>query len=238
MTAPDLPPTAFPATARYLRATCADAALDAASFDVPLRPCALARCAGTCCAVGVTLNPEEALVIAQLARRHAVALAELLPDLPPSPIVTEADGVTHTATKPRAMRQLVAVGDAGNQGEGAAYRYPAHFPDTACAFLTADARCALQTLALDAGQHPWAWKPLACWLHPIAVSGERIALPSPASDPHPGGFASATPCGRRVAATVPGARPAREVLRAELAHLGHWLGRDLVAELAAAGDVV
>jgi hypothetical protein len=210
---PPLPPTAFPATARYLRRGCATATFDAAAFARPLVPCRFSpgaepRCGGTCCAQGVTLNGEEALVIGQLARRHAARLRTLVPDCPDPAIVEDDDGVARTALKPRAMHATVPG-------------YPAHFADTACAFLTADARCALQLLAVAEGEHPWAWKPLACWLHPVSVSGERITLPDRATDPWPEGFASVTPCGR----TAPDGRPAREVLGPELAHLALWLGR-------------
>jgi hypothetical protein len=120
------------------------------------------------------------------------------------------DGVERTAVKPRAFHALVPD-------------YPAHFPDTACAFLTPDARCALQVIAEAEGRHPWTYKPLACWLHPISISPERIALPDEATDPYPGGFATQTHCGR----SEPCGVPAREILADELAFLGEILGRDL-----------
>lgn len=211
------PATAFRATAAALHAACAGAELDAASFARPLRRCALARCGGTCCAEGVTLNPEEALVVRQLTRKHGERLRAFVPDLP-EPAVVDEEGVTRTARKPRPFRALVPD-------------YPEHFPETACAFLGPDARCALQRLAEAEGEHPWTYKPLACWLHPIAVSPERVWLPDPASDPNPGGFASQTHCGR-VAADGP---PAHEVLAAELEWLGGLLERDLAAELRARG---
>lgn len=227
MPAPDPaapPPTAFPATARALREACGDAPLDAASFAVPLRPCALAACRGTCCTHGVTLNAEEALVIRQVVARRGEALRAVAPALPAAPLVREPDGVVRTALLPRAMHATV-VG------------YPAHFPDAACAFLAPDARCALQVLAEAEGRHPWHYKPLACWLHPIAVGADGIRLPDEAHDPHPGGFASCTPCGRALPG-APRARPAGEVLARELAHLGAWLGRPLGAAMDAIPDVL
>ncbi len=212
------PATAFPGTLRAVREACAGAALDAESFARPLAACALAACRGTCCTHGVTLNDEEALAVAQLVRRHGDALRRLAPDLPGEPVVRDADGAARTALKPRAYHGVVPD-------------YPAHFPDAACAFLGPAAHCALQDLAAEHGQAPWAYKPLACWLHPVLLSAEAIRLPDAATDPHPGGFASQTPCGRTAAG---GGRPAREVLAPELAHLGLWLGRDLVGELGGA----
>ena len=166
----------------------------------------------------MTLNDEEALVVTHVARRHAAALRRLAPDLPPEQVVRDAAGVARTALKPRAFRALVAD-------------YPTHFPETACAFLGPTAHCALQDLAVERGEAPWTYKPLACWLHPIVLSAEEIRLPDAATDPYPGGFASRTPCGRSPAC---GGATAHEVLAPELAHLGRWLGRDLRDELAAA----
>ena len=242
---PDAPSLAFPATARALRDAFADAPLDAASFARPLVPCALARCRGTCCTEGVTLNAEEALVLRALVRREGQALRALAPAMPAVPIVAadaaidgagddgaagappeswdddddHDDAPARTALVPRAYHGVVAG-------------YPPHFRDAACAFLMPDARCALQALAVARGRHPWHWKPLACWLHPIALGADGIRLPDAASDAHAadGGFASATFCGRGTLPAAPGARPAHLVLADELDALGALLGRDLRAE--------
>lgn len=211
--------TAFPATERFLRAALAGASLDAASFQRRLSPCSLARCGGTCCAEGATLNGEEALVLRQITRRHSDFLRSLVPDLPEQAI-TRADGVDRTALKPRPFRHRVSD-------------YPPHFPETACAFLQEDSRCALQSLADAQGKHPWTYKPLACWLHPISISAEQITLPSTRTDPYPGGFASQTHCGREDLC----GQAAHEVLVHELAFLGQMLGRDLLAELRAENRV-
>ena len=198
--------TAFAGTARHLRAHFAYAVVDDASFERPLARCDLAECGGTCCTHGASLNAEEALVIRQLSRKHAERLRAMVPDLPDAPVV-DAEGGARTALKPRDMRARVAD-------------YPPHFPDAACAYLDPDARCALQRLAAEHGRDPWAYKPLACWLHPIALAPDRVVLPDVDTDPYPGGFASRTPCGR----TCAGGRPAREVLAPELAHLARLTG--------------
>ena len=230
------PQTAFPATARALREAFGDTPVDAASFARPLTRCALADCRGTCCTEGVTLNAEEAMVLRALVRREGEALRALAPAMPAEPIVhdpmadgtdgdEEEDAPARTALVPRRYHGVVAG-------------YPAHFRDAACAFLTPDARCALQALADAHGRPSWYWKPLACWLHPIALGADGIRLPDAASDRHAAsegvggaedGFASATACGRETAC----GRPAHEVLAPELRALGAHLDRDLAAEARA-----
>jgi hypothetical protein len=233
------PATAFPATARALREAFGDAPLDVPSFARPLAPCDLRDCRGTCCTEGVTLNAEEAMVLRALVRREGDALRALAPAMPAEPIVSvdapdDVPGDAHddvhdddaddrparTALVPRAYHGVVAG-------------YPPHFRDAACAFLMPDARCALQALADLRGRPSWYWKPLACWLHPIALDGDGIRLPDATTDRHgadgAGGFASCTPCGR----TARGGAPAAQVLAPELRALGGLLGRDLRVESGA-----
>lgn len=45
-----------------------------------------------------------------------------------------------------------------------------------CAFLDAAGRCVLQTAALHAGMHPWAFKPLFCVLYPIEIAGGIVSF--------------------------------------------------------------
>lgn len=224
-TPPPPPSSAFPATMRAVRAHMGEAVLDAASFARPLARCDLAHCRGTCCAEGVYLNPELALVVANVVRRHAPFLAAAGLDVaaplvvhepPDDPDDPDEEPVARTALRAAPFHALVAD-------------YPHHFPDTACAFLTPDARCGLQLVAEHEGRHPWHYKPLACWLHPISLAPDVVRLHDAVSDPYPGGFTSATHCGR----TAPAGRPAAEVLAAELAYLSWVLDRDLSAGLAA-----
>lgn len=223
----DLPPTGFPATARAVRQAFAGARLDAASFGRPLSPCSLAACGGTCCYDGVYVNPEVAAVLEHLAHREAPFFRSVGLDLP-DPVIVEEPGEDGASYPRTALRHEPFH----REVEG----YPEHFADTACAFLLADARCGLQVLAEARGLHPWHYKPMACWLHPISLSPEEVVLHDAATDPYAeggcGGFSSATPCGR----TDPCGRPAARVLRPELEHLGAWLGRDLLAELAGGAD--
>jgi len=207
-----------------LRLTLAGAPVDEPSFRRPLARCELAHCRGTCCAEGVWLNPEVASVVEKLARRYPAELAALGLDLDaPLVEVDETPGeppAARTRRRPHPFHALVAD-------------YPFHFPDTRCALLTDDARCALQVVAELEGRHPWHYKPPACWLHPISAARDGIRLHDALGDPYPGGFTSATHCGRTAACGL----PAAEVLAPELAFLGELLERDLLAELASsAGD--
>ncbi|HEV2733214.1 MAG TPA: hypothetical protein VGV85_00200 [Longimicrobiaceae bacterium] len=209
------PRTAYPATESALRAAVADAPLDRESFERPLARCSLARCHGTCCSEGVYLNAEVAATVRNLLRRDGELFRSLGMERPEDAVVEEVeDGVrsVRTALRPKPFRARVPD-------------YPAHFPETACAFLLDDARCALQVAAEAKGLHPWHYKPLACWLHPVSISPEGIRLHDRSSDPYPDGWTSETHCGR----TEPCGRPAREVLGAELEFLGGILGRDLLA---------
>jgi hypothetical protein len=104
-------------------------------------------------------------------------------------------------------------------------------------FLTADGRCSLQLLSVHLGRHPWYYKPVKCWMHPITLEGEGHALlllHSERTDPYrfPGydGFVSRIFCGR----TCPGSSPASSVLADELTFLSRIAGRDLLAEATGA----
>ena len=52
-----------------------------------------------------------------------------------------------------------------------------HYGGTACVFLRADAKCALQVASETLGKHPWHLKPFYCILHPLDLDEEgRITL--------------------------------------------------------------
>ena len=94
-------------------------------------------------------------------------------------------------------------------------------------FLDAEHRCVLQRLAVDEGRHPWFWKPISCWMHPLVLRpGDRPVLTLPGGEDR---FVSCTHCGR---AETEGER-AGEVLREELEMLGKISGRDVGGEVGA-----
>lgn len=220
--------TAYPADEAALRSRMAGGGVDAESFRRPVARCEISRCRGMCCYDGVYVRRESALVIERVAKEHAAFFSGLGLRLPER-VIVKGDwpwkkGGLKTAVMPRAFSGTV---------EG----FPSHFNDTACVFLTGDGRCSLQVLSTHLDRHPWYYKPVKCWMHPITLEGEGSAvllLHSDRTDPYrfPGydGFVSRIFCGR----TCPGGAPAAHVLAEELTFLSRILGRDLLAQAAGA----
>lgn len=207
---------AYGGVERELARQVREAALDHEAFTMPLRVCELSACRATCCHDGVFLDAEQEAGIAGVAGRlekygfHRGEWRE------------RRGGRVKTAT--------VGAGE-GMLAEG----FPAHFPRTRCVFLDDGHRCLLQRLAVDEGRHPWWWKPVSCWMHPLLLRRRDgrpwLTLARPgrgpaARDGYPG-FGSFTPCGMPCA----GGEPAWRALRGELEMLGRIGGRDLVGEL-------
>lgn len=215
--------TAYPELERELGRQIREAAVDYGSFAQRLKPCELGICRATCCHDGVFLTDEEQQVIGEVVDSGKERLAEYG--------WTEESWLT--AEGGRAKSITLA-------NEEPAEHFPKHFPRTSCVFLDAGHRCVLQRLAMDEGRHPWFWKPISCWMHPLVLKpGERggrpvLTLPSPGNDPaaKPGypGFSACTPCGMEVA----DGEPAWQVLGDELGWLGKIGRRDLVGEIEAA----
>lgn len=201
--------------------------LDIEALQRPLERCDLRACGGTCCHDGVYLSSEEAKVIRELGESRRDEIEGQGVSLPKQLVVygkwRDAASGPKTATRTVAMNEKVAD-------------YPEHFPNTNCVFLLDDARCALQSLAVEEGKHPWHYKPLTCWLHPLSISSgpnhkPMLTLYSEETDPqrYPDydGFVCRTHCGR----TCDGGEPAWRVLRWEIETLGEIGGRDLIAEI-------
>ncbi len=220
--------TAYAAEEADLRRRMDGGRVDAGSFQRPLARCEISSCRGMCCYDGVYVNQGSAAVIERVATTHAEFFAGLGLRLPDQVIVEGRwpwkPGGLKTAVAHRAFSRTVTG-------------FPSHFNDTACVFLTRDGRCALQLLSVRLGRHPWYYKPVKCWMHPITLEGDARAvllLHDARTDPYrvPGydGFVSRIFCGR----TCPGGAPASSVLADELTFLSRIVGRDLVAEAAAA----
>ncbi len=220
--------TAYPETLAWLGETVSAMSVDADSLRRPLRCCDLAECRGTCCHDGVYLDVEEAKVLREVVEESRAEIEAMGLELPERVVVYGSwrDEVSGPKT---AVRQ--------EPRHGVVAGYPTHFPETACVFLLPDARCALQALAMKCGLPPWFYKPLTCWLHPLAIEGvvegrPVLVLHDEESDPQRfpdyDGFVSRTPCGR----TCAEGEPAWRVLEEELRFLGELGGRDLVEEIA------
>ncbi len=219
--------TAFPDDEAMLRRRLARAAVDVPSFRRALRRCDISHCQGMCCYDGVYVSQLSAETLMRIARREAASFAGLGLDLPDR-VIVDGDwkwkkGGLKTAVRPRPFSRTV-------QG------FPSHFRDTACVFLAPDGRCSLQLLSVQQGRHPWYYKPVKCWMHPITIEGEeetRIVLHSVETDPFRflgyEGFVSQIFCGR----TCVGGAPASAVLRDELEFLSRIVGRDFVSEALA-----
>ena len=220
--------TAYPNDEATLRSRVGGGRVDAESFRRPVARCEISTCRGMCCYDGVYVSPESAAVIERVAREQAAFFAGLHLALPDR-VIVEGDwpwkkGGLKTAVTHRPFSKTV---------EG----FPPHFTDTACVFLTGDGHCALQLLSVQLGRHPWYYKPVKCWMHPITLEGEGRAvllLHSDRTDPYrvPGydGFVSRIFCGR----TCPGGAPASVVLADELSFLSRIVGRDLLLEATGA----
>lgn len=218
---------AFPQSREFLADTVSGMFLDIEALQRPLERCDLRACGGTCCHDGVYLSSEEAKVIRELGESRRDEIEGQGVSLPKQLVVygkwRDAVSGPKTATRTVAMNKKVAD-------------YPEHFPNTNCVFLLDDARCALQSLAVEEGKHPWHYKPLTCWLHPLSISSgpnhkPMLTVYSEETDPqrYPDydGFVCRTHCGR----TCNGGEPAWQVLRWEIETLGEIGGRDLLAEI-------
>lgn len=211
---------AFSEAARELGRQVREAALDHEAFAMPLKICELTKCRATCCHDGVFLDAEQEREIAgAVARLGKYGFSR-------SSWMETRDGRVKTATLEASDAEL-------------AEDFPAHFPRTRCVFLDEEHRCLLQRLAMDEGRHPWWWKPVSCWMHPLLLRRREgrpfLTLARAGQDPAVGpgypGFGSCTPCGMPAA----GGDPAWRTLRGELELLGRLGGRDLVGELGGQG---
>ena len=211
-------PIVAQALAESLRPLLRQAEIDHQAFARPLRVCQLNRCRATCCHDGVVLDDLEVPLLEATLADHEDLLAsygiavldDMFPRLP--------EGSRKTATRNARDEELAAD-------------FPGHFPRTRCVFLDPEHRCAWQRLANDLEEHPWAYKPVSCWMHPVALRQLPTPLLTVAGDAlDPMDFASQTPCG---AAQSIGGEPASVVLAHELKMLGNIAGRDFQTELAA-----
>ena len=181
--------TAYTESARLLAEQLVGAEVDRVAFARRLKRCELERCRATCCHDGVVLGADEVRGIRDLVTREAARLRGYGWGTPPDRRLfrDEVGGRVKTATRPAAAHEL-------------AEDFPPHFPKTRCVFLDSGHRCVLQRLSVDAGRHPWFWKPLSCWMHPLVLrpagSGRArplLTVPAPAEDPEQ--FGSCTHCG-------------------------------------------
>ena len=213
---------ALPETKRYFKRRLTRAAIDYESFGKPMKLCDLHNCCGQCCYDGVCLDDDEERYLTAILEAHPVFFKEL--KLTPENAFEDAEFLD-TPTRKTQERKFKYPKRA---------KLPKHFSHTRCCFRYEDGRCSLQSLAMEHGEHPWAYKPFSCWLHPISLErGNKTILWVPGKEndhlKEPGypGYAPFTPCG----AEIKGGEPGYEVMEEELQTLGEIVGRDFYTEI-------
>jgi hypothetical protein len=153
-----------------------------------LHYCDINDCQGICCSDGAFLLTEEEDVIHAAVRSDPAHFVHL-----PETYIIDGEWEGHFGRK-TTVREFV-------------YRTrPAHFADTRCVMAEADGKCSLQTLAVKRGEHKWKYKPMGCWLFPLASDHKGIVRPPRTRREDPNnlgktypGFSTFTPCGKHAA---------------------------------------
>jgi len=167
-----------------------------------LSRCDLNKCEARCCYDGVYLTPDDEIRI-----KSAIGLcADFFSFLPIFPIV-ESSWRDHGSGMKTSTRPWDYVSP----------DFPPHFSKTRCVFAISDGRCSLQIFAIQRGEHPWSYKPTACWMHPLRLGSGGLVPPSISQDNDPDsyddypGYVTYTPCAR-----LSNDAPWREVFREEI----------------------
>jgi len=214
----------LPDTKRYFKKRLFRAPIDFESFGTPLKLCDLADCHGMCCYDGVCVDEDEIHYLSAILDAHPKHFEEL--GLRSDNAFEEACFLGTDTMKTRTRKYKYPK----------SANFPKHFEKTRCAFRYEDGRCSLQGLAMEHGEHPWAYKPFSCWLHPISLERDErtiVWLPTKKTDhlkekKYPG-YAPYTGCG----CAVEGGKPAYKVLKQEIETLGAIVGRDFYGEIEA-----
>ena len=175
------------------------------STETRLKQCDLSVCKAMCCFDGVYLNDGEEARITQVVQENP----DVFSFLPDEFIVDGYWRGTSSGRKTAISPHEHQVPD-----------FPAHFTHTKCVFNLPDGRCSLQAFATERGEHPWTYKPKACYMHPLRRKGSELVPPpiDRSDDPqnidedYPG-FITYTLCGRHWEDGLPW----REVLSEEIA---------------------
>ncbi len=128
----------------------------------PLQRCCLDECRAACCLYGVWLDQAEWADI----RKHS---GLIIPHMPagrddPDLWIDGREEPDEFVPSGRVVHSRVLPD-------------PGHYGGSACVFLRADHKCALQVAGQAAGLHPWRFKPFYCVLHPLDLDERgRITL--------------------------------------------------------------
>ncbi|HEX7556930.1 MAG TPA: DUF3109 family protein [Leptolinea sp.] len=128
----------------------------------PMTRCKLHECQAACCIYGVWIDQLEAEKIIQFAEI-------IRPEMPESWQNPKYWFDEREEADERAVSGIVV--------HSRVIESARHYGASACIFLKADNKCALQTAARKAGMHPWSLKPFYCILHPLDLDEKgRITL--------------------------------------------------------------
>jgi hypothetical protein len=128
-----------------------------------LRRCRLEECRAACCLHGVWVDPLEKEDILL----HSAAILPHLPEGRRDPLRWFGEEKEKDPALPSGYVVPAAV-----------MSNPAHYGGTECVFLRPDWFCSLQVAAMEAGEHPWRWKPFHCIIHPISTEGGEFTIAS------------------------------------------------------------
>ena len=127
-----------------------------------MQRCKLGECKGACCLYGVWLDQTEWEDIQANATLITPYMSPGLDD--------PAEWVDGRQDTDEFSRSRVVVHTRVLENKQ-------HYGGTACVFLRADHKCALQVAGQAAGLHPWRFKPFYCVLHPLDLDEQgRITL--------------------------------------------------------------
>ncbi len=154
-----------------------------------LKSCERGSCEGMCCYDGVYLRDGEEAFLLELLDR-VPRLRKAVPE--PMPIV---DGYWEG----KYFGRKTAVRPVHYKNPD----FPEHFTRTRCVFSDAEGLCELEKFARNNHQHPWAYKPLVCWLAPLTLGTDNKPVAPPCSPEldtyrtkeYPG-FITFVPCGK------------------------------------------
>jgi len=129
----------------------------------PMQRCQLGECHAACCLHGAWVDLAEIRDI----RNNADLIAPHMPA-----------GATQPQRWFDNRREADEFSISGQVGHTRVRVDPDHYGGSACIFLCADYKCALQVAATtQEGLHPWRFKPFYCILHPLDLDEQgRITL--------------------------------------------------------------
>lgn len=136
--------------------------------EIRLSPCSIeGGCRAACCTKGVSMVRSEAERITEFVAAHPGHFAHLkrvgraiVPlDTLGKPGLSQTEVVTPRGIGRKGLYRAALEGQRVTPQDNAG---------SMCVFALPDARCSLQVAAVSLGLHKWEFKPMSCWLFPLA----------------------------------------------------------------------